>query len=124
MWLSPASTFRFRPPTRPPGISTSIDASPASGRRPAAGGSGRACGDRYQTMAAFRRALPVAALALPWSAFAVHALAAQQVAWEFFNNWLYNTLIVLACGVCLLRAIVKPAERFAWLLLATGLSSW
>jgi diguanylate cyclase (GGDEF)-like protein len=39
----------------------------------------------------------------------------------FFQDWLYNALVLSAAGSCLVRGIVWPAERKRWLSLGGGL---
>jgi len=75
-------------------------------------------------MALSRRRYALVAATTAWLVFAVHAVAAQRVAWGFFNDWLYNGLIVLACAVCLARAVTVPAERLAWYALSAALCFW
>jgi diguanylate cyclase (GGDEF)-like protein len=76
------------------------------------------------TMASSPRAYLAFVGGTAWLAFAIHAVAAPGVAWGFFNTGLYNALIVLACLVCLARAVRVRAERAAWLALAAALCSW
>src|SRR6266542_4250476 len=75
-------------------------------------------------MAWSRRTTVFVVACAAWLAFAVHAVAVQHVAWSFFNNWVSNALIVLACVACLVRAAAVPAERLAWYAMAAGLCSW
>ena len=42
----------------------------------------------------------------------------------FFNDWVYNGLILAAASSCLVRAVRVPVDRAAWLLLAFGLTAW
>src|SRR5215213_10255709 len=42
----------------------------------------------------------------------------------FFDQWLYNTLMVGAALACLLRGVVRPGDRTAWLLLGAGALAW
>jgi two-component system, cell cycle response regulator len=42
----------------------------------------------------------------------------------FFDEWVYNALLVGASGACLARGLFVRAERVPWLLLGTGLSLW
>ena len=43
---------------------------------------------------------------------------------ELIDEWLYNALMVGAAAACLLRGIVRPGDRAAWLLLGAGALSW
>src|SRR3712207_6155442 len=43
---------------------------------------------------------------------------------DFFDQWLYNALMVGAAAACLVRGIVRPADRVAWLLLGAGALAW
>ena len=42
----------------------------------------------------------------------------------FFDEWIYNALLVAASGACLARGLFVRAERVPWLLLGAGLSLW
>ena len=42
----------------------------------------------------------------------------------FFDQWLYNGLMLGAALACVLRGLVKPADRLAWLLLGAGALAW
>ena len=42
----------------------------------------------------------------------------------FFDQWLYNALMLGAALACLLRGIVRPGDRLAWLLLGAGALAW
>jgi two-component system cell cycle response regulator len=60
------------------------------------------------------------------------ALYVAQTAWGvfgpgldgFFNNWVYNGLVLAAAASCLLRAVFVAQERAAWLALGVGLLAW
>jgi two-component system, cell cycle response regulator len=41
-----------------------------------------------------------------------------------FDQWLYNGLMLGAAVACLLRGVVRPADRVAWLLLGAGALAW
>ena len=41
-----------------------------------------------------------------------------------FNDWVYNAVFMGAALTCLIRGILVPAERAAWLAIGTGLTSW
>ncbi|HEX8205669.1 MAG TPA: HD domain-containing phosphohydrolase [Solirubrobacteraceae bacterium] len=43
---------------------------------------------------------------------------------QLFDEWLYNGLMLGAALACLLRGIVRPADRAAWLLLGAGALAW
>ncbi|HEV2062013.1 MAG TPA: HD domain-containing phosphohydrolase [Solirubrobacteraceae bacterium] len=42
----------------------------------------------------------------------------------FFDQWLYNGLMLGAALACLLRGVVRPGDRAAWLLLGAGALAW
>jgi diguanylate cyclase (GGDEF)-like protein len=42
----------------------------------------------------------------------------------FFNDWVYNALIIISAVGCLARAALVKQERAAWLLLGVGLAFW
>jgi two-component system cell cycle response regulator len=71
-----------------------------------------------------RALMAIAALAL--AAYAAHVLAdlgGARFDW-FFNDIVYNALLLGAALACLWRGVVWPRERAAWLLLGTGILSW
>ena len=43
---------------------------------------------------------------------------------SFFNDWVYNAVLITAVAICLTRALLVPQERLAWLAIATGFGSW
>jgi two-component system, cell cycle response regulator len=43
---------------------------------------------------------------------------------SFFNDWVYNGLIVVSALGCLARGVVVKHERAAWLMLGTGIAFW
>jgi two-component system, cell cycle response regulator len=43
---------------------------------------------------------------------------------DFFNHWVYNALMVLACVVVGARAYLDPRERAAWTAFTAGLVCW
>jgi diguanylate cyclase (GGDEF)-like protein len=58
-------------------------------------------------------------------AFALHALFWRGSGLDgFFNDWVYNGLVLTAAASCALRAVLVPADRVAWTLLAIGLGLW
>jgi two-component system cell cycle response regulator len=60
------------------------------------------------------------------AAFALHAgfgLGGRELD-GFFNDWVYDGLIVASALGCLLRAVLVRQERLAWLALAGGLVAW
>jgi diguanylate cyclase (GGDEF)-like protein len=66
-----------------------------------------------------------AALLAIVSVYAVESLLGIHGAVDrFFDNWVYNGLLLAACACCLIRAIRIPAERLSWLLLSLGLLLW
>jgi diguanylate cyclase (GGDEF)-like protein len=42
----------------------------------------------------------------------------------FYEDWLYDALLVVAAGLVLLRGALVPRERTAWLVLGAGLAAW
>ena len=42
----------------------------------------------------------------------------------FFDNWVYNGLLLAAGGLCLTRALLVRTERMPWLLLSSALMLW
>jgi two-component system cell cycle response regulator len=42
----------------------------------------------------------------------------------FFNDWVYNGLVILSAGWCIARAVVVRTDRLAWALLGLGLVCW
>src|SRR4051795_7416660 len=42
----------------------------------------------------------------------------------FFNDWVYNGLILAAASSCIVRAVRVSTDRAAWLLLGFGLIAW
>jgi diguanylate cyclase (GGDEF)-like protein len=58
-------------------------------------------------------------------AFAAHSAFSRGDGLErFFDDWVYNGLVVCAAAWCLTRAVRVRAQRRAWLLLGLGLASW
>jgi two-component system cell cycle response regulator len=57
------------------------------------------------------------------AAYAAHVVlgVGSEGAESFFQDWLYNGLILAAAASCLLRGFVTPAERARWLSLGGGL---
>jgi two-component system cell cycle response regulator len=43
---------------------------------------------------------------------------------RFFDAWIYNGLLIAACGCCFARALLVRTERLPWLLLSCGLLLW
>ena len=43
---------------------------------------------------------------------------------SFFNDWVYNALVLVAAVSCLLRAVRLRERRAGWLVLGMGLASW
>ena len=70
------------------------------------------------------------ALALLWLAFAVYFLhpavgLGGKGLDSFFNDWLYNGLLVLAALACFARGLLRrDSQRAAWLLVGVALSAW
>jgi two-component system cell cycle response regulator len=59
-----------------------------------------------------------------WAAFALHTVAGLGGADAFFNDGVYNALVLLAAASLLWRAFARPAERAAWLAIGTGVLLW
>jgi diguanylate cyclase (GGDEF)-like protein len=58
-------------------------------------------------------------------AFALYALFWRGGALDgFFNDWVYNALVVGSAASCLIRAAVRDDNRLAWALIGVGLSLW
>jgi diguanylate cyclase (GGDEF)-like protein len=61
------------------------------------------------------------------AAYAVNAAfpaLCGQSAGDFFENWVYNLLILAAAISCIARAVVTRRERVAWSVLGLGLVAW
>ena len=59
------------------------------------------------------------------AAFAVHAIFWRTGSLaSFFNDWVYNGLVLSAAASCFLRAVRTPSDRLPWGLLGTGLALW
>jgi signal transduction histidine kinase len=43
---------------------------------------------------------------------------------SIFNDWIYNGVLVAAAAACYGRAVIVPRERWAWLAIAVGLTSF
>ena len=43
---------------------------------------------------------------------------------DFFNDWVYNALVLTAAASCLARALMIRTQRLPWLLLGIGLVLW
>ena len=84
--------------------------------------------ERQETPARVR--LPIgrllcAALLIGVVAYAVEALLGTQGGIDrFFNNWIYNGLLVGSGICCLVRAVLVRAERLPWVLLGGALLLW
>jgi two-component system cell cycle response regulator len=68
------------------------------------------------------RAASVVGLAV----FAVVTVAARPGSGleMFFNVWIYNALMVLACAIVISRALFVSSERPAWIAFGAGMVSW
>jgi diguanylate cyclase (GGDEF)-like protein len=67
------------------------------------------------------RAAALAGLA----AFVAHSFLGSSLGFDdFFNRWLYNGLILLSLGACVVHTVRVRAERGAWLSLSIGVGSW
>ena len=75
----------------------------------------------------------------PWMGRALAALALTALALHaahtglglgkpelnpLFDEWLYNGLMLGAAVACVLRGVLRPADRIAWLLLGAGALAW
>src|SRR4051812_40940263 len=60
------------------------------------------------------------------AAFSVHAVfdVGGHGLDSFFNDWVYNALILAAAASCVVRAVRVPVDRAAWFLLGFGLTAW
>jgi diguanylate cyclase (GGDEF)-like protein len=57
--------------------------------------------------------------------YGIEALTGIQGAVDgFFNNWIYNLLLVGAAAACLWRGVAVRAERLPWLLLGFAMLLW
>jgi diguanylate cyclase (GGDEF)-like protein len=67
-----------------------------------------------------------AGAALGIAAFVAYSLVAQGSAPvdRFFNNGVYNALLIVAIIGCWLRLVVVPEDRLPWLLLACAVTLW
>jgi two-component system cell cycle response regulator len=65
-------------------------------------------------------------LALIFAVFVAHAAVGfgGDSADSFFENWVYDGLLLCAAGSCLLRAALFTRERLAWMLLGLALTVW
>ena len=64
-------------------------------------------------------------LLLGTCAFVVHSLVPDTGAVATFcDNWLYDSLVFLAAGLCGARALLIERNRSGWLALAIGLALW
>ena len=74
--------------------------------------------------AAARRAL--AALWLAFAVYVAHVVVGLggRASDSFFNDWLYNGLLVLCALACVARGFKRDSQRWAWLLLGAGLCAW
>jgi two-component system, cell cycle response regulator len=69
----------------------------------------------------------MAALGLAFAAYCLHALfgLGGKGLDGFFNDWLYNGILVLCALACFARCLVRPKEqRWAWLLIGVALAMW
>jgi diguanylate cyclase (GGDEF)-like protein len=59
------------------------------------------------------------------AAFALHAIFWRGSALDsFFNDWVYNGLVIGAAVSCLLRAVLVKVDRTPWALLGFALALW
>jgi two-component system cell cycle response regulator len=66
-----------------------------------------------------------AALLVVVGAYALEALLGTQGSIDrFFDNWVYNGLLVASGACCLARGLLVRAERLPWLLLSAALLLW
>src|SRR4051812_31312692 len=58
-------------------------------------------------------------------AFTLHALFWRGDGLDgFFNDWVYNGLVVASAVLCLTRAVRRRSDRLAWALIGVALSMW
>jgi two-component system cell cycle response regulator len=58
-------------------------------------------------------------------AFAAHAVFRRGDGLDgFFNDWVYNALVLVSAASCVVRAIRVEALRLPWMLLGLGLGFW
>jgi diguanylate cyclase (GGDEF)-like protein len=58
-------------------------------------------------------------------AYALHTLFWRGGSLDgFFNDWVYNGLVVISAASCLVRAALHRTYRIAWALIGAGLSLW
>ena len=50
--------------------------------------------------------------------------AREGAVYDFFNNWVYNALVLTAAASCLTRAVRVPGGRAPWIVLGCGLLLW
>jgi two-component system cell cycle response regulator len=77
----------------------------------------------HSTLGLDKRMIVPALLAVGWLAFAVLSLFGEG-ADSSLGSDLYATLLIGAAGACVWRAVVAPAERLAWSLMAAAIVSW
>ena len=66
-----------------------------------------------------------AVLAAFVGAYAIEALAGGQGSLDrFFDDWVYNGLLIASSCACLARGVFVRAERLPWLLLGTAMLLW
>ena len=63
-------------------------------------------------------------VAAAWLALALHAVVARDAAAAWFDDGLYNVLLVASFAICLARAVFRREERGVWLAFAAALGSW
>jgi diguanylate cyclase (GGDEF)-like protein len=79
-----------------------------------------AAGRRTVALVAVVRAAMVAGLV----AYTAHSLTGASAGAGFFEDWLYNGLLVVAGLLVVLRGALVARERAAWLVLGAGLTAW
>jgi two-component system, cell cycle response regulator len=77
-------------------------------------------GGRWAAVVGVLRALLVAGLL----AYTAHSLTGAGAGGAFFENWLYDGLLVGAAVLVMLRGALVARERAAWLALGIGLAAW
>src|SRR5215204_407654 len=75
-------------------------------------------------MRAFLRTLLWVVVTTAWLAFAVHTVVLHGVASAWFDDGLYNALLVAGVLICGARGALRREERGIWLALAAALGSW
>ena len=72
-----------------------------------------------------KRKLILCPIGLGWAVYVLHTLGAfGDAGASFFDDYLYTSLLLVAAGACLARAVTAPSERVPWALMSAGIVSW